>query len=176
MNYLIVGLGNPGVEYEQTRHNTGRILTELAAKKVDQKNIKFLTPDTFMNKSGGAVKKIITSKAKAHSLVVIYDDLDLPLGAIKISFNRGSGGHKGVESIIKAVGTKEFIRIRVGICPTTPSGKLKKISGEDKVIDFILGKFKPAELETIKKFGKQVAAIVETIAAEGLPVAMNRFN
>ena len=176
MNYTVVGLGNPGEEYVETRHNTGRILVDLAAKKIDNKKIKFLVPDTFMNKTGLAVKKLVTSKKAAANLVVVYDDLDLPLGSLKISFNRGDGGHRGVESIIKALGTKEFIRIRVGICPTTPSGKLKKISGEDKVIDFILGKFKPAELEIIKKLGKQIAAIVETIAAEGHPVAMNKFN
>ena len=176
MNYLVVGLGNPGEEYANTRHNTGQILADLAAKKVENKKVKFAEINSFMNKSGSAVKKLVTSKKAAANLVVIYDDLDLPLGSLKISFNRGSGGHKGVESIIKALGTKEFVRIRVGICPTTPSGKLKKISGEEAVIDFILGKFKPAELEIIKKHAKAIAAIVETIAAEGLPAAMNQFN
>lgn len=176
MNYLIVGLGNPGAEYENTRHNTGQILADLAAKKVENKKVKFAELSTFMNKSGLAVKKLITSKKAAEKLVVIYDDLDLPLGSLKISFNRGSGGHKGIESIIKALGTKEFIRIRVGICPITPSGKLKKISGEDVVIDFILGKFKPAELEIIKKHAKKITEIIETIATDGREVAMNQFN
>ncbi len=176
MSYLIVGLGNPGTEYENTRHNTGRILVELVTKKIDDKKVKFLTPDTFMNKSGLAVKKLITSKKAAEKLVVIYDDLDLPLGSLKISFNRGSGGHKGIESIVRSIGTKEFIRIRVGICPTTPSGKLKKISGEDAVIDFILGKFKPAELEIIKKLNKTIVDIISTIVSDGKEVAMNQFN
>lgn len=176
MNYLIVGLGNPGAEYENTRHNTGQILADLVVKKVENKQVKFAQLGTFMNKSGLAVKKLVTNKKAAEKLVVIYDDLDLPLGSLKISFNRGSGGHKGIESIIKALGTKEFIRIRVGICPTTPSGKLKKISGEDVVVDFILGKFKPAELEIIKKLNKTIVEIVSTIALEGKEVAMNQFN
>ena len=176
MNLTIVGLGNPGEEYVETRHNTGRILADLAAEKIDNKRVKFLVPDTFMNKTGLAVKKLITSKKAAANLVVVYDDLDLPLGKLKISFNRGSGGHKGIESIIKSIGTKEFIRVRVGICPVTPTGKLKKISGEEAVIDFILGKFKPAELETIKKLNKTIVEIISTIVEEGKEVAMNRFN
>ena len=197
MDFTIVGLGNPGEEYLETRHNAGRILVELAAKKLDsdgfefnkklnaevstakisrKAKLTFVLPNTFMNKSGLSVKPLVTSKPKAHRLVVIYDDLDLPLGQIRISFNRGSGGHKGIESIVKKIGTKEFIRVRVGVCPTTPSGKLKKISGEDKVIDCILGRFKPAELETIKKLKKTIAEIIETIATEGKDVAMNRFN
>lgn len=197
MDFTIVGLGNPGGEYVDTRHNVGRILVEFAAKKLGadgfeynkklnaqvsmgkigrKAKLTFVLPDTFMNKSGLSVKPLVTSKPKAHRLVVIYDDLDLLLGAIKISFNRGSGGHKGIESIVKKLGTKEFIRIRVGICPTTPSGKLKKISGEGVVIDFILGKFKPTELEIIKKLNKTIAEIISTIVLEGREVAMNRFN
>ena len=117
---LIVGLGNPGKEYENTRHNTGRILVEILEKKLEGKKIKFLTPDTFMNNSGKAVAPLIKSKKDLKDLVVIYDDIDLPFGKIKISFNRSSGGHNGLGSIIKHLKSEEFLRIRVGISPATP--------------------------------------------------------
>ena len=138
---LIVGLGNPGKEYENTRHNTGRILINLIEEKLD-KNIKFFMPDNFMNNSGVTVAKLIKSKKDLKDLIVIYDDIDLPIGRMKISFDRSSGGHNGLESIIKKLKSKEFLRIRIGICPVTPSGKMKKPKGEDKVIKFILGEFK----------------------------------
>ena len=129
-----------------------------------------------MNNSGRAIVKSVKSKKDLEKLVVIYDDLDLGIGSVKISFNKSSGGHRGLESVIKALKTKEFIRIRIGVSPTTASGKLKKPEGEQKVLDFILGKFKPAEKEILKKVFKKVENIVETIATEGLERAMNEFN
>src|SRR3989344_6264457 len=98
--YIIVGLGNPGHEYARTRHNTGRMAAEFVSKKVS--GIKVIIPDTFMNKTGRAVAQVVKSKKAAEKLIVIYDDLDLPLGTLKISYNRSSGGHKGLESIIRA--------------------------------------------------------------------------
>lgn len=202
--YTIVGLGNPGVEYENSRHNTGRMLVEYFAKKQgfevwneDKKHKAFvsegkvgpldsargkqektilLLPETFMNKSGFSVKSFITSKKKAEQLVVIYDDLDLPLGKLKISFGRGSGGHKGIESVARSIKTKDFIRVRVGITPTTPSGKLKKPKGDKKVHNFIIGTFKKAELEVLKKVSKKVCDVLETIVIDGRQRAMNEFN
>ncbi len=177
---LVVGLGNPGEEYENTRHNTGRILVDLVEKKIEQNNsklkIKFLKPDTFMNHSGKAVAPFIKTKKDLENLVVIYDDIDLPLGKIKISFNRSSGGHNGLGSIIKALKSEEFLRIRVGIAPATPSGKLKKPSGEKAVLNFLLGEFKKPELETIKKLSKTVALAVETIFSESKEKAMSLYN
>src|SRR3989344_2402952 len=122
MNYIIVGLGNPGEEYEGTRHNTGR-LTLLSAAKIfhlsdwrEDKKIKALMsegkagkekvtailPNTFMNRSGAAAAPLIKNLKQAERVIVIYDDLDLPLGKIKISFNKSAGGHRGLQSIIKA--------------------------------------------------------------------------
>lgn len=173
--YIVVGLGNPGEEYALTRHNAGRMATELLAKK-DVSGIKIIVPDTFMNRTGAFVGKHVKSKKAAKELIVIYDDLDLPLGTMKIAFNRGSGGHRGVESIIKALGTEEFIRIRIGVSPTTPTGKLKKPVGEDKVEKHILGEFKPAEIEVLKKVFKNVVTAIETIVMDGLPRAMTEFN
>ncbi len=175
---IVVGLGNPGSEYENTRHNTGRILVPLIEKKLEDSKlkIKYITPDTFMNNSGPAVAKALTGKKALEDLIVIYDDIDLPLGKIKISFNRSSGGHNGVGSIIKSVKSQEFLRIRVGISPATPSGKIKKPAGEKAVLNFLLGEFKKPELETIKKLGKIISEAVETIFAEGKDKAMSLYN
>ena len=177
---IIVGLGNPGKEYENTRHNTGRILVGMVEKKLEKegekKKIKFLTPDTFMNNSGKAVAPLIKTNKDLKDLIVIYDDIDLPLGKIKISFNRSSGGHNGLASVIKSVKSEEFLRIRVGISPATPSGKLKKPTGEKAVLNFLLGEFKKPELETLKKLSKKVAEIVETVFSESKEKAMSLYN
>jgi PTH1 family peptidyl-tRNA hydrolase len=196
MAWVIVGLGNPGEEYEATRHNAGRMAVEFYAKhadapqwKADKRSQSLTTgahvgttllalvlPDTFMNKSGAAVAKLVKSIKAAERLVVVYDDLDLPLGKIKLSFDRGSGGHNGVESIIKAVKTKKFIRIRIGVTPTTPGGTAKKPIGEKQVMDFLLSRFKEAELQELKKVNKKIANAIDTIVAHGREIAMNAFN
>ena len=194
--HYIVALGNPGEEYKNTRHNVGRIVLEEFFKKNDfsewtlNKKLKALSsegkigkekvlliePETFMNKSGLSLQPIITSKKKAEMLIVIHDDLDLPIGKFKISFNKSSGGHRGVESVIKAIKTEAFIRVRIGISPATPSGKLKKPKGEKEVGDFILGEFKKSEMETLKKISKKVATALEMIITEGREKAMGEFN
>lgn len=194
--FYIIGLGNPGDEYKNTRHNMGRIILDKFAEandfsewvsdkktkallsdgKIGKTKVKLIEPETFMNKSGVSAKALITSKKKAEKLIVIYDDLDMPLGSYKIAFNRGSGGHKGVESIRKAIKTKEFIRIRVGVLQTTPTGKLKKPKGEKKVLDFIMKEFKKDEVTKIKKMSKTINEALETIVKEGRVMAMNRFN
>lgn len=161
--YTIVGLGNPGEMYAETRHNTGRMAMEVLKKREIPK-VKLVFLGTFMNKSGSGVSKVIKSKKAAGKLIVIYDDLDLPVGAMKISFNRGSGGHKGLESVIRAVKTKEFVRIRIGI------GK------KNDVEKHILGKFSPKEKEILKKVFKKVADAVEVISSESLEKAMMEFN
>lgn len=192
----IVGLGNPGEEYKNTRHNTGRIVLDAVRKKIDAEGFSFnkklnalesegkigkekillLEPETFMNKSGNALKSLITSVKKAHSLVVIYDDLDLPLGSFKISFNRGTGGHRGLESVLKQVKTPEFIRFRVGISPKTPTGKLKKPSGAAVVEKHILGEFRDVELSELKKVGNKAVEALEILVKEGLQKAMTLCN
>src|SRR3989338_8973227 len=173
---IVVGLGNPGKEYEGTRHNTGRIMVGMVEKKNDSQKIKFLTPDTFMNNSGKAVAPFVKSKKDLKDLVVIYDDIDLPLGKMKISFNRSSGGHNGLNSVIKALKSEEFLRIRIGISSATPKGVVRKPKGEKAVLNFLLGEFKKSELEIIKKLGKTVAEAVETIFTEGKDKAMSMFN
>ena len=200
MQYTIVGLGNPGEEYKTTRHNVGRIMVEKFRKKYDfpewveekkqGKKVEFLIskgkigkhsvtlilPELFMNKSGASVKSLITSKKKAEQLIVVYDDVDLGFSDYKISFGRGSGGHRGIESIIKSVKTKDFVRVRVGIAPTTPSGKIRKPKGEKKVLDFLMGDFGKKETQTIPKIARTVNEILETIIEKGRDSAMNVYN
>jgi PTH1 family peptidyl-tRNA hydrolase len=195
MAHIIVGLGNPGEEYAQTRHNTGRMLVEwfgkildaewkedkklnatVAKVKVGKNSVTLVLPETFMNKSGNSVKPLVTSIKAAEKLLVIYDDLDLPFGKSKISFNKSSGGHKGLESIIKSIKTEKFARIRVGISPATPSGKMKKPSGEEAVTKVILGKFKEDEIKDLKKLSKSVNEALTSFVNDGLEIAMNGFN
>ena len=183
---LVVGLGNPGEEYKNTRHNTGHIVLGMIEKKMGQNpgsraklttgQVKFLKPDTFMNNSGKAVAPLIKSKKDLRDLVIIYDDIDLPLGKMKISFNRSSGGHNGLGSVIKAVKSEEFLRIRVGISPATPSGKIRKPKGDKAVLNFLLGDYKKNELEQIKKLSKKIAEMVEVIFSEGKEKAMSVYN
>jgi PTH1 family peptidyl-tRNA hydrolase len=199
MAYLLVGLGNPGTEYENTRHNAGRLALanwaktyqktdELSDWKLDKisqalkasgevagEKVTLLLPETFMNKSGTSLKDKIKNPKQAEKLIVIHDDLDLPLGTLKISFNRGSGGHKGLESVIRAVKTKAFVRVRIGICPTTPSGKPKKPDA-DKILDFIIGQFKPVEAEVLKKVFKQSSLALGLLVSEGREKAMGEIN
>lgn len=200
MSFIIAGLGNPGEEYVNTRHNTGRIMLDLFRKKYNldafKENIKIkaltsegkikinnkeqkiilIAPNNFMNRSGASIVPLVTSIKKAHELVVIYDDLDLALGSIKISYNRSAGGHRGLESIIKALKTEEFIRIRVGISPATPSGKLKKPKGEEAVEKHIIGPFKKLELEALQKISKNVITALEVILSDGYEKAMGEYN
>jgi PTH1 family peptidyl-tRNA hydrolase len=193
---LIVGLGNPGTEYEKTRHNAGRIILEYIAKandfsdwkndmktkslrakgEIEKEKFDFMLPETFMNNSGNAVVQIIDGPKKLKNLVVIYDDLDIPVGSLKISFNRSSGGHNGVQSVIKKVKSQEFVRIRIGVSPHTPTGKIKKPSGEQAVLKFLLGTFKEDELKELKKMSKKVAEILTTISSGGHQKAMSLYN
>ena len=188
---LIVGLGNPGEKYKNTRHNVGfRAVDEIAANfqfpifkfqsifnaKISKgtfkdKDIILVKPQTFMNLSGKAVKKIIRNwKLEIRNLIVIHDDLDLPLGKIKIVKNRGTAGHKGVESIIKELGTKNFVRFRIGIKP-------KPYTLTSKTLDnFVLQKFNKDEEEILKEVIKKAVEAIETIIKEGIEKAMNLFN
>lgn len=196
MTWIVVGLGNPGEDYERTRHNAGRMAVEFFAKwceasawREDAKAKATVTkgavgkilfaavlPDTFMNKSGSAVVKYVKSPKAAEKMIVVYDDLDLPLGKIKLSFDRGSGGHKGLESIMRGVKTKKFTRIRIGVSRETPGGTIKKPEAGDGVNDFILGRFREAEMDELKKVFKRVSEAIATTIIDGPMIAMNRFN
>lgn len=195
--FHIIGLGNPGEEYKNTRHNMGRIILDKFAEandfseweyskygkllyshgKMGKRKVELIKPETFMNKSGQSLSYVAKKhKIKPENVIVIYDDLDMSLGTYKIAFNRGSGGHKGVESIRKAIKTKEFIRIRVGVLQTTPTGKLKKPKGEKKVLDFIMKDFKKDETVIIKKMSKTINEALVSIVEDGRVIAMNKYN
>lgn len=208
MYYLVVGLGNPGKEYEANRHNTGFILLDQIVGKEavweyskngkleyfhssdpsGKNEVEYIKPDTFMNRSGQSVAYAKTKHKKAH-VIVVHDDVDLPLGSLKISHARGTGGHNGVHSIQRSLKSNDFIRIRIGVTPVTPTGKLRKPKGEDKVLKHLMGDFKKAERDELKKVGKKAAKILDEITSskkevklskgkvpEGLVSAMNKFN
>lgn len=181
---IIVGLGNPGEQFEKTRHNVGFMVVDFFAKKNNfpdfelEKKYDALTskkgkvllakPQTFMNKSGLAVKQIQHLTPKTQNLIVIHDDIDLPLGKIKIVKNRGSAGHKGVESIIRAVGNKNLARIRVGTAPL--KGKAKSPES------FVIKNFTEEDQKIITKTIKKIADALDVYIAEGLEKAMNEYN
>ena len=195
MKWIIVGLGNPDGEYAGTRHNTGRIVLDefrqahdlpdweekklykalVSGGKVGKTDALLIEPETTMNNSGKSLLSV-KSKKQAEQFVVIHDDLDLPLGKWKFSFNRGSGGHKGIESIARTLKTKAFVRIRVGVSPTSLFGKMKKPHGDDAVVKFILGKFSDGEMKELRKVGKEVVQGLETLIKDGLDAAMGEWN
>ena len=194
MAIVIVGLGNPGKEYEKTRHNAGRSAVELVVKQenapelvfnktsnalvskgdIDGAKATFVLPETMMNLSGKAISTFVKTPKAAKDLLVVHDDLDLPLGTVKMVFGRGSGGHKGVESIMRALKTKEFVRIRIGISPKKSGPAFAKATAgkEEKVIKMVIGKWKPAEELVVKKVLKKVATAVHLFATEGIEAAM----
>lgn len=193
--YTIVGLGNPGEEYRETRHNTGRNAALYIAKKndievvpnkkfsgqygkgeIEKESVQVILPDTFMNKSGKSVAEAVKSKKAIEQLMVIYDDLDLPVGKMKISFNRSSGGHKGLESIIRSLKSEAFVRIRIGISPVTAGGKIKKPLGEEKVLKHVMARFSPKELEEIKKIYKKADEFIHLFVSKDLQSAMSQIS
>ncbi len=192
MTVVIIGLGNPGSKYKQSRHNAGRIAVEkfaafekcknfLYKKKIDALMtsciikgvpIKIILPETMMNHSGRSVSALIRSKNAVKKLIVVHDDLDLPIGSIKMVFNHGSGGHKGVESIIRAIKTKEFTQIKIGISPSTPKGKIRKPTSEDNVIRHVLGTFSPKEQVRLRSALKRTVEVMQIFVSDGIEKAI----
>lgn len=194
---LIVGLGNPGLEYRDSRHNVGFMVVDRLAREVasaalvwsmDEKRKAFVArhsdiilakPQTFMNNSGYAIAGLVAFyKAKPEDVWVIHDDIDLPIGKIRIRQKGGSAGHNGVNSIIEHLKTDQFMRFRLGI------GRGKEIKGErsDKnmhhrsVIQFVLSRFTQSEAGSLKHLVKHGAEAVRLALNEGIDKAMNRFN
>lgn len=197
MKHTLVGLGNPGEKYQDSRHNAGRIVLEYIQQKNNfstfENDKKFnslvsegelggeyvfiILPETFMNKSGAAVKKVVTNVKKAERLIVVYDDLDLPLGTFKISFGRGSGGHNGLDSVARHLQTKNFIRIRIGISPAVRGiMRARKPKGEKKVLDFVMGDFTKKERSLVEHVANDISKAIEVIVTEGKDSAMNEYN
>jgi len=186
--YLIVGLGNPGVEYEWTRHNLGFMLIDkLAAEAaamlkrkecrslvgsatIENERVRLVKPQQFMNLSGEAdacmlAKEEIADASK--SLIVISDDLALPFGTIRLREQGSAGGHNGLKSIIGALGTNEFMRLRIGIQPEHPLNEAKA---------FVLDQFPKAQREEVKKILDKAAEAVHSVLRDGIKKAMSIYN
>lgn len=165
MKYTIFSLGNPGPEYKHTRHNAARIVCD--AINWSDVDAQYVVPDTFMNETGNFIKKYLKQKS-AVVPVVVYDDKDISIGQIKISYDKNAGGHNGVQSIIDQLGTKEFIRVRIGIGAKTNPDMLLQ--------DYVLSKLGKDETETLKEMKTKMADIVNTIVKEGYQKAMEKYN
>lgn len=184
---LIVGLGNPGIEYQFTPHNLGFLTIDRIAGnmgiEVRNRQCRALTarsaiagepvvlakPETYMNLSGLSVRELVAEHQVdvTRDLIVIYDELDLPLGAMRIRQRGSSAGHNGVESILGALGTDEFLRIRLGIAPDRKLGDSVK---------YVLTPFRKAQEMVVDEVLDKAAQAVEIILKEGPAAAMNRFN
>lgn len=184
---LIVGLGNPGIEYQFTPHNIGFLAVDRIADqcgvKIGNRHCRALTgrarleghevvlakPETYMNLSGVAVRELVTEYEAdpTSDVIVIYDELDLPFGSIRVRPRGRSAGHNGIKSIISALGTEEFTRIRLGISP-----EHKISSGKD----YVLSQFRKVQIPIVDEALDTAAEAVRMILTQGLSVAMNRFN
>lgn len=185
IDYVIAGLGNPGKEYEKTRHNMGfmtiDILEEKTGIKVSKlkykalfgtgtykgKKIMLVKPQTYMNLSGDALREIMNYyKVPVENLIVIYDDIDLELGSLRIRKKGGPGSHNGMKSIVSRLGSDQFPRMRVGI------GDRRK--GDLK--DYVIGNISKAEAEELRTILERAADAALAITDIGIDNAMNRFN
>jgi peptidyl-tRNA hydrolase, PTH1 family len=196
--YYIVGLGNPGEKYKNTRHNTGWLLLDacidalglptphqssklsgrVSEGVVEGTEVTCLYPDTFMNHSGTAVAKLVPQN-EAAQLIVLYDDIDLPFGEVKVSFGRGDGGHNGIKSIASSLGTKDFVRVRIGIASATvwpwESGAVRRPKG-DALASYVLGTLTKKEAAVVADMATWVPNLVATIIRDGKEVAMQEYN
>ena len=184
---LIVGLGNPGPEYELTPHNLGFLVLDRIADDcrvevrnrqcraltartlIGQEQVILAKPETFMNLSGMAVRELASKLeiAPETDLIVIQDELDFPFGTLRVHRNRSSAGHNGIESIIDSLGTKDFLRIRVGVAPEHPVEDGK---------DYLLLPMRKAQLKVLDSIIADAADAARMIVKEGPAVAMQRFN
>ncbi len=190
---LIIGLGNPGKKFDKTRHNLGFTIIDEFAKENDFLEFKFskkfnaeiskkfwdsdevilAKPQTYMNESGRTVKKIMSNvKCQMSNVWVVHDDLDLEIGKIKIVKNRGPAGHNGIKSIIENLGTKDFVRFRIGIRPIVSSYEHYKLI-EKK---FVLKKFTRDEKKILKQTLQKIVKAIETSLRQGIEKAMSEFN
>lgn len=195
---LVVGLGNPGEKYADTRHNLGFRMVEELGRKLESGNWKlekrFKTetiklvykktteqlilakPQTYMNNSGMAVKLLTTYyKLPVTDVIVIHDELDLPLGKIKIRIGGSSAGHRGVESVMEALANDKFIRVRLGI-GTLHSQRSEKDRQRADTERFVLQPFERAEQATVKHMVKQAVRVLETILDKGVEAAQNQYH
>ena len=185
-SWLIVGLGNPGAEYEKTRHNLGFMLIDFLAgqfrtqvkreecrsligqTRFENQKLELVKPQTYMNLSGEAFQCLVTKGERSVSKsIVIVDDLALPFGTLRLRAKGSGGGHNGLKSIIACARTQDFIRLRIGIHPDHPLGNTKK---------FVLENFSKQEFETVAKVLERAAKAVCSVVSEGIEKAMSEYN
>jgi len=191
---LIVGLGNPGFLYARNRHNVGFMCVSHLARaegiRFDRKQgyartgigniggqrVVLARPQTFMNSSGDSVHRLVQGlKVIPADLIVIHDELDLPLGKIRLRLGGSSGGHKGIDSVIARLGSRDFYRVRVGIGrPETAGGPAP--DREEAVIGYVLSDFTPEERKIVEKVMPEVNGAIVALITEGLAAAMNKYN
>lgn len=192
--HVIAALGNPGDKYEHTRHNAGRLLMrevlqswsfpdmvasakyggEISEGTVGGKDVRVLFPGTYMNESGRSIIKSVEPK-QADTLIVVYDEIDIPLGEFKLAYGRGSGGHNGLKSVIDALNTPNFLRLRVGIAHRTLFGSVVRPTG-DRLADYVLGQLSSREEKKILGLASEAAKALEMAMTEGREKAMTMFN
>jgi PTH1 family peptidyl-tRNA hydrolase len=191
---LIVGLGNPGILYNRNRHNIGfmcvRHLARMQGIRFDKKQghartgignigrnrVLLARPQTYMNASGESVNALMRKFNLIPSdLIVIHDDLDLPAGKIRIRLGGGSGGHRGIDSIIARLGTRDFYRVRVGI-GRPDVAENSDADKEEEIISYVLADFTSEEKKIIDKIIPDVSQAVVCLLTEGLNAAMNKYN
>ena len=184
--YIIAGLGNPGKEYEETRHNAGfKVIDRLSDKYnidvtegkfkgligkgvIDGNKVILVKPLTYMNNSGECIRAVMDYyKAGTEDLIVIYDDISLAPGKLRLRPKGSAGGHNGIKSIIAHLGTEKFKRIRVGVGEKPKNWDLA---------DFVLSPFKPEEKDAVREGIEKAAKAVEVILTDGADAAMNRYN
>jgi PTH1 family peptidyl-tRNA hydrolase len=186
---IVIGLGNPGTTHAQQRHNIGwMVLDALAAKEGLHFNERAIfhaaitsfgsglllaKPDTFMNNSGQAAALLV--RQYEGTVAIVYDDIDIPLGTIKCSFNRGAGGHNGVQSVIDHLTTKNFLRIRVGVRPVHEE-LLPRIAPPDGFEKFLLSNFAPFEIELRDQGIEKAIQIIESLPHKTIEEIMNLYN
>lgn len=179
---LVVGLGNPGKEYNLTRHNVGFIILDkylgdinwsskfnglYYEKNINNEKVIFVKPQSYMNLSGNVVQKFINFyKIDSKDLLVIHDDLDLPVGKFRIKINSSSGGHNGIKDIISCLNTNEFVRLKIGISQN------RNIDTKD----YVLGKFSKSDLEIIEKNNNAYKEIIENFNYNNIELFMNKYN
>lgn len=177
----IIGLGNPGKKYEGHRHNIGfQVLNRLThafeqdkyahALVASYEGFTLVQPQTFMNESGKSAQKF-----QKEDIIVVYDDIDIPLGTVKCSFDRGAGGHNGVQSIIDHLGTTAFARIRVGVRPVHEE-LFSRIAPPDGFEKFLLSDFAPQEHDLREQGIKRTIEIIEALKTKTFDEVMNQFN
>ena len=194
--FYIIGLGNHGERYQGTRHNVGWLVCDYIREQarlpelvgdnamsgrvteglIVGSPVRLLYPDTYMNNSGSAAVKFVP-KNEVGNLIVVHDDIDLPLGEIKLGKGRGDGGNNGIKSLIEKLGTKDFIRIRIGIAPRSFwTGEVKRPKGGGPLERFVLKPFTSKEDVQLKEVKERAYGALKETLTHGLEIAMNKYN